>query len=87
MTTSSASESIEVSAFTKEEGGALLLQELGIEGSSSTQDQELSNALSETWGGHALTIDVMAGTMRARKNFWRTSSKGIRTILEVFTRT
>jgi len=88
MAASSASESIEVSAFTKEDGGALLLQELGIEGSCSTQDQELSNALSETWGGHALTIDMMARTMRARKKpLWRTSSKRTRTILEIFIRT
>lgn len=66
MAASSASSSLEVPAFSKEEGGSLLLQELGISNDSET-NWALSNALSETWGGHALTIDVMARTMRARK--------------------
>lgn len=63
---SAASDSVEIPAFSKKEGGKLLLQELGID-MSSTSDEELSTSLSETWGGHALTIDVMARTMRARK--------------------
>jgi hypothetical protein len=67
-------ESIEIPAFTREEGGALLLQELGM-ADSSTTDQELSNSLSETWGGHALTIDVMARNMRARKKPLKEFSK------------
>lgn len=63
---SSATTSIEVPAFTNEEGGELLIQELGLTECSQVENT-LSIQFSETLGGHALTLDVMARHMRARQ--------------------
>ena len=56
--------SIEVRAFTDEEGGALLRQELGFM-NYSPEDIELSRKFSKTLGGHALAIDLMVRHMRS----------------------
>ncbi len=66
LAASSATTSVEVPAFTNKEGGELLVKELGLI-QHSQSDDVLSTQISETLGGHALTIDVMARHMRTRK--------------------
>ena len=66
LAASSAASAIEVPSFTDEEGGALLLQELGLD-HYSAHDLELSASFSNTLGGHGLAIDLMARHMSARK--------------------
>ena len=67
LAASTASSSIEVPAFTNEEGAQLLLKRLNRESSPSEADKSSSLELAELLGGHALTLDVMARTILARK--------------------
>jgi hypothetical protein len=66
LAASSAATSVEVPAFIDPEGGALLLQELGLQ-SYSKEELAISIDFSNTLGGHALAIDIMARHMRSRK--------------------
>lgn len=63
---STARETLEIMPFTKTEGGELLLRELGFS-SDSSRDKNLSVELSSLLGGHALTLNVMARNIKARK--------------------
>ncbi|OKO93437.1 hypothetical protein PENSUB_12500 [Penicillium subrubescens] len=63
---SAAVSSIEVPAFTNEEGAELMLKLLD-RGTYSDADRSSSVELADLLGGHALTLDVMARNIVARK--------------------
>lgn len=63
---SATTHSIEVTPFSKNEGGFLLRQKIGVE-NSTNEEVQLALDFSETLGGHALTLEVIARHMRARK--------------------
>jgi hypothetical protein len=65
-----AAASIEVPAFTPDEGAELLLRRLGRAENSlaaSESDRSASLELAELLGGHALMLDVMARTILAKR--------------------
>ncbi|KAJ8130114.1 hypothetical protein O1611_g3512 [Lasiodiplodia mahajangana] len=73
---STAHENLEILPFSISEGGELLLRELGFP-TNSSQDKDLSNELSSLLGGHALTLNVMARNIKARK-------KGLREFVQMY---
>lgn len=64
---SSETNAIEVPAFTRQEGSEMLLKRLGLGNAGSDAVRDSSAELSDLLGGHALTLDVMARNMVARK--------------------
>lgn len=66
LAASSSASSIAIPPFSSDDGGRLLLQELGLD-QYTTRDLQLAVEFSNTLGGHALAIDLMARNMRARK--------------------
>ena len=66
LAASSSASSIAVPPFNSDDGGHLLLRELGLS-QYTIHDLQLAEEFSKTLGGHALAIDLMARNMRARK--------------------
>lgn len=62
---SSANEIIEVTPFSDSDGGELLLREIGSRAEEGSE--QTSTELATLLGGHALTINVMARSIVARK--------------------